>query len=348
VNILQRQTIDRLDQLIVSLKRTTAGEGSRGLDAGRAIVAASQGRLRTAAQAEHEAWGCVDGNPQRFCVPFDYLAQRAVLLVTNSGALTSSALGPVVLPLVGSGVVAAGANVVLGRSSNMLYPTISAKPTFSWLPSDSTQLANDSTLTLSQAAGVVKRGGINIRASRQLALQSEADLGSTLNRLLIQLSNDALDLAVLNGAGVSGEPQGLLQTTGVVSVSGANLNIAGLSAMEKSCVAADADDRRFSWFAGSDTRRILRTREISSGSGSIWPGGTLLGHPAYVSSKMPTAALLSGDFSNVDILLFGLGIELLVNPYADFQSGNVEFEVSLAMDVVTHFPASFSKSTSIT
>lgn len=92
----------------------------------------------------------------------------------------------------------------------------------------------------------------------------------------------------------------------------------------------------------------MRQREINTGSGSVWPGRELLGHPAYASSKMPSASLILGDFSNIDVVLFGSGIEVLVNPFANFQAGQVDFQVSLQMDLAIHYPASFVKATSIT
>jgi len=161
------------------------------------------------------------------------------------------------------------------------------------------------------------------------------------------MANDALDLAVLNGSGSAGQPTGLLLTSGVQSVDGSSLSLSGLSSMEESCVLADAEDSSLTWFAYPTVRKLLRQREINTGSGSIWPGRDLLGHPVFTSSKMPSTSLILGDFRNVDILLFGNGIEVLVNPFANFKSGQVEFQVSLQMDIAIHYPASFAKATGI-
>lgn len=309
----------------------------------KAIVAAAQGRYRQGAPEEYEAWGCVENNPQRVTIPFAHLRDLNTSLASAGGFLAGTTTKPMTLPLVGANVVAAGANLISGLTENQVYPHVTTKPPYTWLTTETATIPSDTTTVLNQAAGAIHRGGINYRVSRQLLLQSNAE--AFLTRLLIQLGNDALDLGVLNGTGVSGQPQGMLTMTGPVSVSGTSLNLAGLAQMEESCSLADADP---SWFAAPSVRRLLRSREVTAGAGPIWPGTTLLGAPAYVSSKMPAGTLLAGDFRNVDILLFGNGVEVLVNPYADFQSGRVEFQVSVAMDVLVHYPASFTKSTSIT
>lgn len=125
------------------------------------------------------------------------------------------------------------------------------------------------------------------------------------------------------------------------------MNLSGLSTMEENAVASDAGDSGLTWFASTDTRRILRQRELSTGGGSIWPGNELLGHRTITTSKMPAASLLIGDFSNVDVLLFGGGVEVLVDPFSNFQSGAITFQVAVAMDLKVNYPAAFRKSTTV-
>lgn len=147
------------------------------------------------------------------------------------GVLTSTDTELLRLPLVGAGVVRAGANVILNAKQNTTIPHVNTKPTFAWQSSESSQLGNDNTLLLGQTTASFKRGGINVRVTRQL--RSQTDLDSVLSRLLTQVTNDALDLAALNGSGAAGQPLGLLSTAGVQSVSGTNLNLPGLSSMEE-------------------------------------------------------------------------------------------------------------------
>ncbi|MBI5315039.1 MAG: phage major capsid protein [Nitrospirae bacterium] len=343
MNLIEQQSIDRARNLLNSLqtapRRTT-------LSTVRALLAAAEGRYRHGAPEEYDAWGTMDGNPQRIVIPFSHLRDLNTSVGSAGGYVTGTTTKDLTLPLVGANVVAAGANLISGLSENQVHPHVTTKPPFIWQPTETTQVPNDTTTVLNQAAAAIHRGGINYRVSRQLLLQSNAEVA--VSQLLTQLGNDALDLGALNGSGVAGQPQGMFSIAGVQSVSGTSLNLTGLATAEANCVTADADDAHLAWFVHPGVRQLLRAREITAGAGSLWPGRELLGHAAYVSSKVPSASLLVGDFRNVDILLFGQGVEVLVNPYADFQSGRVEFQVSVAMDVLVHYPASFTKSVSIT
>ncbi len=349
MDLLDRGKLEKAYSLLADVRRLADVKDTGQISLGRTIEAASRGAIYEIAGAA-ERWGSLDRNPQKLEIPFADLADYSTrdltgALASSGGYLAATTTDVVTLPLVGAGVVRAGANVITNVRQNTTNPHIGAKPTFEWLSSESSQLSIDNTLVLGQTAVCFKRGGISVRASRQLRLQS--DLDSVLARLLTQMANDALDLAVLNGSGAAGQPLGVFGTTGVQSVSGASLGLAGLCEMEDLTTLADTEDSKLTWFGYPTVRRVLRQREIATGSGSLWPGRELLGHPALVSSKMPSASLILGDFSNIDILLFGSGIEVLVNPFANFKAGQIEFQVSLQMDVVVHYPASFVKATGV-
>lgn len=352
-DLLTRQRLYRAQELLKSLFTDfeMAQKDANKLSIGKAILAAAQGRYRQGAPEEYERWGCVDGNPQRIVLPFDHIGAVAVRDLTKAvagdgGYLASTGVSLMALPLVGSGLAQAGATIITGVVQDQTIPKITTKPPFGWLPSPTSALTTDSTMVLSATSASMKRGGIDLRISRTLTLSAQ-NLDDSINPLLGQCANDAVDGAGLNGAGSNGEPQGLLQNSSVTAVSGASMNVSGLSTMEEGAVAGDANDDHLTWFASTDTRRILRQRELTTGGGSIWPGKDLLGHRAIVTSKMPSASLLVGDFSNLSVLLFGAGIEILVNPFANFQSGQVTFQVSVAVDIAVNYPGSFRKSTTV-
>ena len=343
LDFLERDRIDRASNLLNSFQ--TAPRRST-LSIARALLAAAQGRYRHGAPEEYEAWGCVEGNSQRIVIPFSHFRDLNTSVPSAGGYVTGTTTKDLTLPLVGANVVAAGANLISGLTENQVHPHVTTKPSFTWQSTETTQVPNDTATVLNQAAAAIHRGGINYRVSRQLLLQANAE--ATITPLFTQLANDALELGVLNGSGANGQVTGMFNIAGVQSVSGTSLNLTDLATAEANCVTADADDAHLSWFVHPGVRQLLRAREVTAGAGPIWPGRELLGHAAYASSKVPSASLLIGDFRNVDILLFGQGVEVLVNPYADFQSGRVEFQVSVAMDVLVHYPASFTKSVSIT
>jgi len=320
-------------------------EHEKGLSLSKAVIAASQGRLLHGAEREYEVWGD-PANPQRLFVPWSYLANMATRDLTAGAAgsvLVDQEVRSLVLPLVSSGVGRAGATFVPGLARNQLIPAVGTSPAFEWLENESDSLTPDASMELSAVAASPNVGGIALIASRQLSKQAD-DLDAVLSRLLIQLGNDALDAAALNGSGTNGEPLGLLQNPDVVAtVSAGSINYAGIVEMEEAVVDSDTSDDRFTWFTAPDVRKLLRQRELSVGSGPIWPERELLGHRAITSSKMPSGSLLAGDFRNLMILLFGAGLEVLVNPFSNFRSGQITFQLRLAMSVVCSYPGSFRK-----
>jgi HK97 family phage major capsid protein len=271
-------------------------------------------------------------------------ARRDLTAAVDTQLKDSPALS-MALPLVGAGVIRSGANVILGATMDQAHPFVDDKPPAHWFTSESDSVSLDSTMTVGQHTANIRRAGIAVRVSRVLQLQS--DIASRIDRLLNQLGRDLVDYGALQGAGTE-EPVGLLNNSDVPSVSGATMNYPGLSAMEASVVAADADDGFLTWFSGTTTRQTLRPRELTTGSGSIWPGRELLGHAAITTSKMSADALLLGDFRNVDLVLFGGGVEVLVDPFSNFKDGRVVFQLAVGMDVIVNYPGAFAKATSVT
>ncbi|MEQ1794298.1 MAG: phage major capsid protein [Nitrospira sp.] len=348
-DLLDRSRAYKLNQLSRELFESfeRIDRDSLKLSAWRAITAAAQGRYRHLAPAEYEAWGTIDGNPQRFIIPFSYLeAQARRDLTTGNTYLTATTAEALAQPLAGAGLVRAGARVVPGVQQNSVQPYVSAKPSTGWKAGEGAALTTDTAFTLGQTSATLHAGGIDLKVSRQLQLQA-ADLEGTIDPLLNQLGADMADAGWLGGTGAAGQPLGAPNDSRIQSVSGAAANVSALSTMEEGCIGGDADDTRLTWFASPDVRRILRQRELTAGGGAIWAGSTLLGHRAIVSSKLAAATLLLGDFSNLNILLFGAGLEVLVNPFANFQSGAITLQLSLGVDYVVNYPGSFRKSTTI-
>ena len=344
-DLLTRFTVDKVISQLRSL--APVSNIQRGLSLGRAILAAAHRRFKMGAEREFECWG-TDENPQLVSVPWEFLTESATrdLSHATTPQLVGQQLQPVVLPLIGSGIGRAGAVFVPNCASDQSVAYVGASPTFQWLANESSALTLDTATTIGLTAASPNVGGIAVRASRQLRQQS--DLDQIMPPLLTQIANDALDVAALNGSGASGAPLGLLQNASVVATSGTSMNYSGLASMEENCCLNDANDERLAWIAAPNVRRILRQRELNTGSGSLWPDATLLGHPAIVTSKMPSASLLCGDFSNLTVFLFGSrGLEVLVDPFTAFSTGRITFLVRLSVGLVVSFPGAFRKSTTV-
>jgi HK97 family phage major capsid protein len=226
-------------------------------------------------------------------------------------------------------------------------PIWETAPTFEWLPTEATQLTNQ-TPALRAVATTLKHGGAFVTISHNLNRQSNAV--ENLQSLLRQVAAVGIDNGFFAGSGAAGAPTGLANTAGLATVSGSTLGWTGVTDLEEAVALKDAADARLAFVAHPGVRKLLRRREKITGGGvPVWNGNEIAGHPAYVSTSVPSATLFAGDFSNSTIVLWG-PVTVLVNPYSatGFKAGKIELAVFVAMDVIVHYPAAFGLSTSIT
>lgn len=135
--------------------------------------------------------------------------------------------------------------------------------------------------------------------SRQLLVQSSADLERWL-RSKIALSHAlALDKAAVHGAGASNEPIGLL-LSGIgdipIGVNGGAVAVSHLVELER--LAGDGEAANSGFLTNSLQRSKLRTVPLmTGGSVPVWSDDKMLGHKAEVSNQI-RADLVKGSASN--------------------------------------------------
>jgi hypothetical protein len=82
----------------------------------------------------------------------------------------------------------------------------------------------------------------------------------------------------------------------------------------------------------------------------VWAGDRVADRPAFVTTDMPTATMVTGDFSDVILGLWGPGLTVELNPYEQtaFKAGVVQARLLISCDVIVQHPGSFCIATSIT
>jgi|CXWL01.1.fsa_nt_gi HK97 family phage major capsid protein len=241
----------------------------------------------------------------------------------------------------------AGLLVETGLIGDVAIPKVTGKATPGWLNTESTQVS-PSTPTLSQVAMVPKTVGAVIAFSRQLARQAHAD--RVVGRELLGTLGTAIDQAVLSGSGASGQPLGLLNTSGVQAQSGTTLN-AGVGTMKRKCAEANATDEAIAFLSTPAVRELLEGRERAAGGGRfVWDKDQVADRPAFVSTDVPTATMICGDWSLVYFGIWGQGFVLEINPYdpIGFKSGIIHGRMLLSCDVAVLHPSAFVTAQSIT
>lgn len=238
-----------------------------------------------------------------------------------------------------------GLIVQSGLVGNQLVPRCSGSMTFPWIPTEGTQ-ATGSDPSLQQIALTPKTVVGLVKISRQLLLQSTADLFVRLH--MRRGLTMALETAMLNGSGASGEPTGILNTTGIGVTTGTALAQAGVVEMKRKSSDANVNDSNITFTAPPAIRELLEKRERATGSGMIWDGDRVASRPAFATTSMPSATMLCGDFSLCFLGIWGQGFVLEADPSSDFRAQKITFRMVLTCDLAVLLPAAFVKAAAVT
>ncbi|NOS81308.1 MAG: phage major capsid protein [Nitrospira sp.] len=241
----------------------------------------------------------------------------------------------------------AGLLVETGLIGDVAIPKVTVKSTPSWLNTESAQVS-PSTPTLSQVAMVPKTVGAVIAFSRQLARQAHAD--RVVGRELLRTLGTAIDQAVLSGSGANGQPLGLLNTSGIQTQTGTTLNT-GVLTMKRKSAEANVNDEAIAFLSTPAVRELLESREKATGGGKfVWEKDLVADRPAMVSTDVPTATMLCGDWSLVYLGIWGQGFVLEIIPFdpVGFKAGIIHGRMLVTCDVALLHPSAFVTAQSIT
>lgn len=236
-----------------------------------------------------------------------------------------------------------GAVFLPGLVGNVDIPTL-AITGGSWQNGEADAI-DELTPTTGAAQLQPKTVGVTVDFTRRLKLQSAID--SVLARhLLVKLGN-LVDAAVIDGTGLSGQPTGLLNASGIGDVSGTNFTWAGALQMEASAATASGEFP-IAFLGHPDSRQLLAARAKGTDAGFVWADRRISDTDAYVSASVPSKALLCGPWSTIYIGTWGETVAIEVNPYANFQSGLLSARLMIDMDVGLPGATMFAKSESLT
>lgn len=249
-------------------------------------------------------------------------------------------------------VVQLGAIVLPGLRESVTIPKQSAAGTFYWLSTEATAIT-ESNQTFGQVALTPKNGGGYTEVSMQLLKQSSPAADMIVMNDLSRICSLGVDSAALQGSGASGQPTGVVNTSGIGSVTGTSLNWAGIVEFETDVAAANADVETMAYLTTPTVRGTLKSRDKTSTTvgNYVWGGTnlekTLNGYRAEVTTQMPASSMLFGDWSQIVIGEWGT-LEISMNPYANFPAGIVGIRGWVTVDVGVRQPSAFSYASSIT
>lgn len=240
-----------------------------------------------------------------------------------------------------------GATVLRGLTGFLDLPNLAASGSANWVAEDGN--ATRSATTFDKVSMAPKTVTGEYRLSRRLMLQSSTAIEDVLQRDLGFLLAQALDKAAINGSGVAPEPLGVLNTTGVTSVttetdfSDTTANL--MAELELEDVTGSA--------AFLTNPAVMKTvRKTKDTDGHVIPMAELFHNGRVdVSTQVPVdlgvgndkSALIYGQWSELYIGYWS-AVDILINPYhPDVASnGGALLHAFLDADAVARHPQAFA------
>jgi HK97 family phage major capsid protein len=193
-----------------------------------------------------------------------------------------------------------------------------------------------------------------VTVSHKLLKQSSPSVDQIMQDDLRLSVSEAVDAAVLQGTGSSGQPEGLLNNSGVEEIempSGEDTGVSHLMDMMSTLAVNKAMRGRMRFVVNPADAVLLAQRQRFSSTDTPLLEGSLndamvLGIPAVVTNYCPQGTIILGDFSEMYLASYG-GIEVLIDPFTDANKGAVSIRALAMVDVAVRRPESFVKLTSV-
>lgn len=243
-------------------------------------------------------------------------------------------------------VLSLGATRLTGLVGNITIPRMTAGGTGYWLGDENTAIT-ESQATIGQVSLSPKNVAALTEISHQLMQQSDPSVEAMVMGDLSRVLALAADVACIRGSGVSGQPHGIVGTSGLGSFdTDATSTFADVLDAQVDVMAANALRPGCAYVADPASAALLMGRSRFANTDTpIWNGnlleGAMAGFPCKATNQMSANTMLFGWWPSVIVAEWGV-LELAVNPFSDFTRGLSQIRAWYMMDTAMRYPAAFS------
>ncbi len=314
-----------------------------------------------------------------FLIPYAALQKRATYV--TSGATTGGNLVETELKAEdfieslknNTLMIGMGVRTLPGLVGDVAIPRRSGNSTGYWLSSETTAITQSES-TFDQISLTPKNFGVLSKYSRQTLLQATPGIEELIRTDLTSTVNLGVDLAILNGSGSSGQPTGIMQTSGIGSVAGgtngAAITLENLIKLEEEVLVDNAGGDSMGYVTNAkvlSALKQLRAGGSATGDGAfLWntdlsargrgsTPGVINGYQIGISNQVPSnltkgstsgscSAVVFGDFSQAIVGFWGSGMELAVSDSdgSDFTKALTSVRAITTLDVAVRQASGFS------
>lgn len=256
-------------------------------------------------------------------------------------------------------VLQMGATYFGNQQGNLSFPRNSSAAAAAWASTENAS-ATETTPGFELLALTPKRLTAFTDVSKQNIVQSNLPMENFIRRQLNMAVMQALDIAAINGAGSSGVPQGIMNTSGIndidLGTDGGLLDWSRIVEFETKCALENADMGALGYLTTPGVAGFLKNEKRDvAGNGFVWEGpninAVVNGYRALASNNVPKT-LTKGAGTNLNAMIFGNwadliiaqwgGIDLLVNPYTKGKEALIELIIHSWYDLGVAHNKSFT------
>ena len=206
--------------------------------------------------------------------------------------------------------------------------------------------------------------GVRVPISRRMMIQASPDVENLVRLDMAESVALGMDSTIGYGTGSNGQPLGIINTTGIGSVTldgGADkafpANLGGSTHdcgvwgnyvdLETALAANNLDAGSMRYIMNSVVKGALKQTLRASAAGSDYimtDAGEVNGYPVVVSNQMQTNDVLFGNYSDCVVGMWS-GLDVVIDPYTQSASGQVILTVHQDFDVAVRRPQSFALGT---
>jgi HK97 family phage major capsid protein len=305
-------------------------------------------------------------------VPADYFSVRAPMgadattyATTGEDLVGTDHLGgEFINPLYNKTVIRqAGARILPGLVGNVDIPK-GGSATAYWLSTEETAITESTPATSTVSLSPKTVGGL-VQITRRLMQQSDPTVETFIRNDLLNVLSVAVDTAALWGTGLSGQPTGIANTSGVGSVSMGD-TVGGAPTWAKmlefwSAVEAANLEGAY-WITNPKVvAKLMATAKVSSTDSVMIMQdiSNLLGYPVLRTNSIPSTLAEGGSGNVLSGCIFGDFSQVLIGEWSvielstsdshstNFTSGIMAVRAMTDIDIAVRYPGAFAVSKDI-
>lgn len=239
-----------------------------------------------------------------------------------------------------------GITYMPGLRDNVDIPKVTGGPTVDVATAEAAGFS-ETSLTFGQILLSPKEIGAYVDVTRRLMVQSSPAVDNLISMLLLRQLALRINVLAIYGSGSSGQPTGVVSTSGIGTFDGASLGRAGLLNAEADVRGANVRGS-LQWLMNSTTQEILKGRDQTAGFGNylMKDDGTMISYRSQVTEQMTANTLLLAEPSEIVVAGFG-SPELIVDRSTAITNGGARMALFDMFDVGIKHPGAFSYASSV-